>query len=204
MTTDLTGLEQTAARMGLDGLRARLVPADRRRGSWFRWGAGELLVSERVVERLLPAEGQALLIHAVIEQRQRRRATGRWLLIVALLTLAGVVTVVSLPGTLLPALVTGAVLALVSWATLSGQAGVAADDEAVRELGDPELLVRALNTIQKDELHIGRWKGNARPDLHRRAERLVALHQLRLPAELRSVEVIAADDTPEPSAPAND
>lgn len=175
-------------------MRARLVPTDRRRGRWFQWRAGELLVSERVVERLRPDEGQALLVHAVIEQQHRRRSTGRWLLILALLSLGVALSVSVSPGVLMPAIGAGAVLAFVAWVTLVSKAGLAADDEAVRELGDPELLVRALNTMQKDELHIGRWKTNARPDLHRRAERLVSIHQLRLPPEQRTVEVVRHDD----------
>lgn len=193
MTIDLSGLEQTAARMGLNGLRARLVPTDRRRGRWFRWQAGELLVSERVVERLRPDEGQALLVHAVIDLRHRRRSTGRWLLIVALLALAVGFSVSMSPAVLMPAIGVGAFLSFIAWATLVSRAGQAADDEAVRELGDPELLVRALNTMQKDELHIGRWKTNARPDLHQRAERLVSIHQLRLPPEQRTVQVVQSE-----------
>ncbi|GEM_PF-2568900 len=192
MTTDLSGLERAAAQLGHLGLSARLVPPDRRRGRWFRFAGRELLVSERVVERLRPEEGEALLVHAVIEKRHRRRGWERWLSVLGLTALA-VWGVHSLwPSATTLALMLGLVLALVALALLRGQGSIDADDEAVVTLGDAELLVRAINTIQKDELQVGAWRGNARPDLHRRAERLVTLHQLRLPPELRTVPVIGS------------
>ena len=190
MTTDLSGLERAAAQLGHTGLRARLVPSDRRRGRWFRIAGGELLVSERVIERLRPEEGEALLLHAVIEQRHRRRGRERWLSVLGLTALAVWLVYSFWPWMTALALILGVVVGLVALPLFRGQGSIAADDEAVQTLGDAELLVRAINTIQKDEIQLGSWRGNARPDLHRRAERLVTLHQLRLPPELRSVPVI--------------
>ena len=54
MTPDLTPLEQAAARAGHPGLRARLVPHDRRTGRWFEVRGEQLLVSERVPDRCPP------------------------------------------------------------------------------------------------------------------------------------------------------
>lgn len=190
MTTDLSGLEHTAASLGLAGLHARLVPAERRRGRWFRWLQGELLVSERVVERLRPEEGQALLVHAIIDGRHRRRVLERWLGVVVLAVLGVWGLASAWPGALWPIVVVAIVIEVVALALLRGLGSVAADDETVRELGDAELLVRAVNTIQQDELLLGPWRRKARPDLHRRMERLVTLHQLRLPPELRTVPTV--------------
>ncbi|MFT7462526.1 MAG: hypothetical protein ACI9EF_000866 [Pseudohongiellaceae bacterium] len=190
MTTDLSGLEATAAQQGLGSLRARVVPSDRRRGCWFRWTASELLVSERVLERLRPEEGQALLVHAVIEQRHLRRSWDRWFVVLVAVAVAVWFVIPLLPYFWMLAPSVAFLVSLVALAVLRAAANEAADDEAVLTVSDAELLVRSLNTIQKDELRLGKLQGNARPDLHRRAERLVTLHQLRLPPELRTVPVV--------------
>jgi len=61
----------------------------------------------------------------------------------------------------------------------AGRARIQADDEAVRLLGDPVPLVRGFNLMNHEELRVGPWRSKARPDLHRRAERLARLHRLR-------------------------
>lgn len=185
MAPDLSGLERAALEAGLGALRARVVPADRRRGGWFRWTATELFVSERVLERLRPAEGAALLIHAVAEACRlaawRRRVAPALGAGVALLTAGGAHLGAS-PAWLVPALF---FLAVVLGLAGRSRALQQADDDAVLRLGDPELLVRALNTIHQDELRVGSLSLPARPDIHQRAERLVALHELRVPAGQR-------------------
>lgn len=183
---DLSGLEQAAARAGLPGLSARVVPHDRRRGRWFHWTRDELLVSERVLERLRPADGAVLVLHAVVLARRMESARRR-----AALWLAALLAVWSATLWVLPddwrvstLIALACLLPFVAWPARVRQQ---ADDEAVELLGDAEPLVRALNMIHQDELHIGGLTLDASPDVHARAERLVRIHQLRLPPELRQV-----------------
>lgn len=185
MTVDLSGLERMASRLGLGELRARLVPPERRAETWFRWDEGELQVSERVVERLRPDEGAILLAHMVIERRHRRRARVTALILTASLVLLAVALASRWPGSLVQLVVGALVLAGLCAVGLRGRASVAADDAAVEFLGDPDQLVRTLNVMHQDEIHVGGLKTRARPDIHSRAERLVRRHQLRLPPELR-------------------
>jgi hypothetical protein len=183
MPLDLTPLEEAAARQGLPGLRARIVPPDRRRGTWFAWGGGELRVSEHVVDRCPPGDAAALLVDSILLERRMagvRRAACAWgagaLAAAAALALAG-------PGGLGQPLVwTVVCLGLASAAllafTLRARAAVQADDETVALLGDATPLVRGLNAMDQDELRVAGRRLRARPDLHRRAERLVRLHAL--------------------------
>ena len=192
---DLSGLMAVAKRVGLLVEAVRVVPPDPRRGAWFRWTDRELLVNERVLERLGPAEADVLLVHAVFEARKldaaRRRvavfmamavalACALWWVSPFLHVAAGLVVVVTALG------------CVAGWA----RARHVADDEAVRFLGDAEVLVRALNTIHQDELHIAGKKLNVRPDIHERAERLVKLHQLRVAPEQRTCAPIPASCDP--------
>jgi len=188
---DLTPLEQAAARVGLTGRKARLVPADPRSGRLFRWDGTQLFVSERLVERLGPAEGQALLVNTVLARAAVRRA----LLRLAVVAAVGAGLLVLLGPGLHPVWLS---LAWVGWcAALAAalpiawsRAMLAADDATVRHLDQAEVLVRALNVMNQDRLAIAGRSWEARPDLHRRAERLASLHQLRLPPERRSVPVL--------------
>lgn len=187
MALDLSGLERAAARAGLGTLVAREVPPDRRRGRFFRWTSSELQVSSHVLERLRPDDAAALLEHSVLESRELARHVRLSALMAAVLALALVATWMLAPSVapwLLPVAVLGWLVALAV-----GRAGAVqrADDLAVLALGDPEPLVRALNTIHQDALLLGGRRVAARPDVHTRAERLVRLHQLRLPPELRRV-----------------
>jgi len=185
VTTDLSGLERAAERAGLPGLRARLMPPDRRRGAWFRFAERELLVSERVIERLSPAEGEALLAHAIVERRRLAFVNKRLLLSAALLALAFGALAWLLPG-LRGLWVLGFVVLSLGSLGARTRAREIADDETIDLLGEPETLIRALNRVHQDELHLGGAKLKARPDVHRRCERLVSKHQLRLPPELRA------------------
>ena len=214
MSADLRPLELAAARVGLPGLIARVVPHDRRRGWWFRWGDGELLVSERVIDRCAPADACALLIDEVLRQRGIRRERRRIALInwacVALLFLAGMhdMWVMTLSARdsdrpdrvvhgdsiqddswvtsdwLLPPLVAGVVvvslggLLVMAWLAHSPGQSHAADDATVALLGDATPLVRGLNEMDFEEIHLAGKVLSARPDLHSRAERLVRLHRL--------------------------
>jgi len=182
---DLTGLERAAERAGLPGLAARLVPPGRRRDRWFDWSDGELRVSERVVERLRPTDGEALLVNAIL--KRRRLAALRWPCagIVALCAGAALAVASARPGAAAWAGAVALVVSAVALVTLRARAVLAADDDTVALLGEAETLVRAMNWMNQDELHVAGRRLDARPDVHRRAERLVELHQLRLPPELR-------------------
>jgi hypothetical protein len=183
MPLDLTPLEEAALRHGLPGLTARVVPPDRRRGTWFAWGRGELRVSEHVVDRCPPADAVALLVNAIVLARHAaaaRRATRAWA--AGSLAVAAALALLR-PGGLGQPLVwavlaLGLVSAVVLGAILRARATLAADDEAVGLLGDPTPLVRGLNTMDQDELRVAGRRWSARPDLHRRAERLARLHAL--------------------------
>ncbi len=190
---DLAPLERAAGEAGFPDLTARLAPPDPRRGWWFRVRGRELLVNERVVERVAPPEGRALLVVTLLQQR-RLGQVRRTLLV------SGIAAAVALVGLdeVAPALVAwGGVLvgaglfaaAAVGWS----RSALAADDEAVELLEDPELLARALNSMNQDKLEVAGRTVDARPDLHRRAERLVTKHQLKLPPERRTVRVYKED-----------
>jgi hypothetical protein len=184
---DLSGLERAAAGAGLPGLTARTERFDRRRAGWFRWTEDELVVNELVVERLSPEDGAALLVHAIVEARHLARWRRRMLVLALTLTTTFVFFVLFYSA-LSPMRVAFVLLlwfALIVPARRSASLQ-AADDEAVEQLGDPDRLVHALNAVHKDELHLGGRTINARPDIHTRAERLVKIHQLRLPSELRA------------------
>jgi hypothetical protein len=202
VAADLTPLEQAAARVGLPGLKARVVPHDRRRGWWFRWGRGELLVSDRVIDRCPPEDACALLVDEVFARRKHR---ARWLRLAAAAALAALVVwivsraeVASLQsyeafaeaGGPRPedvpwyreARVQVGVLfmaGIVAWWLASRTvAAQRADDETVALLGDATPLVRGLNEMNFEEIHLAGKVLPARPDLHRRAERLVAKYRL--------------------------
>jgi hypothetical protein len=184
---DLKPLERAAERVGLPGMRAFIVPADPRRGTWFRWdqGAGELAVSERVIERCPPDDAAALLINEVLLARRlgglKRGvrlgvlATGAAVTGSVVMTAGGDTTSRAIGIAMLILL---PMLCLIFWLSLRTKAAFETDDETVRLLGDAEPLVRGLNRMNQDELVVGRFRSAARPDLHRRAERLVAMHQL--------------------------
>lgn len=178
MTPDLTPLEQAAARAGHPGLRARLVPHDRRTGRWFEVRGEQLLVSERVPDRCPPQEAAALLVGELLRGRRLRMLDtgfGGTAVIAAPAVLVG-----ALAGHL-PLLAAGLVLLAgvgVLWPARRARAAQAADDEAVALLGDATPLVRALNAMDFEELHVAGRRLPARPDLHRRAERLVRLHRM--------------------------
>jgi len=181
VTPDLAPLELAAARAGLAGVRARVVPADRRRGTWFTWGSGELLVSERIVDRCRPEDACALLTGEILRARRVRRMAAPFAAGVALAAaaLAFLALRVELPAWARVALAAAcATLAVACWFALRLKAGLAADDEAVALLGDATPLVRALNLMNEEELHLGGRRLPARPDLHWRAERLVRVHRL--------------------------
>jgi hypothetical protein len=181
MAVDLSPLEQAAARVGLPGLKARVVPHDRRRGWWFRWGGGELLVSERVLDRCNPQDASALLVDEVLRGRGLKRAE----LGFAIGLIAAVATALA------PWLISGhaepwvLLIACAMFASSAAflaaqrtQAAEKADDETVRLIGDATPLVRGLNEMDFEEMHLAGKVLPARPDLHRRAERLVKLHRL--------------------------
>jgi len=177
VAADLSPLEQAAARVGLPGLKARVVPHDRRRGWWFRWGRGELLVSDRVIDRCPPEDACALLMGEVLRSRRAQSLTR------ALVTVL-VLILIPLPfgerntasGWLF------LVVALIAWAIaasyLRSRTVLKADDATVALLGDATPLVRGLNEMNFEEIHLAGKVLPARPDLHRRAERLVAKHGL--------------------------
>lgn len=187
MAPDLTPLERAAERVGLKGLCARVVPPDARRGTWFRWdvGAGELQVSERVLDRCVPDDASALLINEVLFAR-RMENVKRWALrsgeIPAALVAVAVALSVGAGGALRAVGIGLAILmplvVVMVWLGARARASIEADDETVRLLGDAEPLVRGLNCMNQDEVVIGRFRSAARPDLHKRAERLVAMHGL--------------------------
>ncbi|HEX5009451.1 MAG TPA: hypothetical protein VFY71_03545 [Planctomycetota bacterium] len=172
MTLDLKPLEQAAARVGLPGLKARVVPHDRRRGWWFRWRDGELLVDERVLDHCAPADASALLMGEVLQKRSRRRAALQSLPVFALglaLCAAPFAFLIGMSILLLGCVLLG---------LLRGLAVHRADDETVNLIGDATPLVRGLNEMDFEEIHLAGRILPARPDLHRRAERLVRLHGL--------------------------
>lgn len=181
MTADLTPLEQAAARVGLPGLKARVVPHDKRRGWWFRWGGGELLVSDRVLDRCAPADASALLIDEVLRGRGLKRAELGFAIGVSAAVATGVMPWIILgrgePWVVLIAVGMFA-SAFALHAAQRAQAAEKADDETVRLIGDATPLVRGLNEMDFEELHLAGKVLPARPDLHRRAERLVAKHRL--------------------------
>ena len=178
MAPDLNPLEVAAARAGLPGLHARVVPHDRRRAHWFRWDAAELRVSERVLDLCPPAEASALLIDAIV---LRRRLARVWLRTALTLLVCGTVAgLAAWAGSWVrqPALVAFGLAGLYHFVR-AGRARLEADDETVRLLGDPVPLVRGFNLMNQEELRVGRWRTKARPDLHQRAERLARIHRLR-------------------------
>jgi hypothetical protein len=178
VSLDLTPLEAAAATAGLPGLRARVVPHDRRRAWWFRWDRSELRVSERVLDLCPPAEASALLVDAIVLRRRMQRV---WVTsAVALLALAAVAIWARSSGSWIarPAFVALG-CAVAGHFVRAGRARIQADDEAVRLFGDPVPLVRGFNLMNQEELRVGPWRSKARPDLHRRAERLARMHRLR-------------------------
>ena len=179
MVVDLSPLEQAAARVGLPGLKARIVPHDRRRGWWFRWGGGELLVSDRVIDRCTPQDASALIIDEVF-RRQRQRAIVRLMLLVlgtaSIAALVFVWTEAKWSTWLVYGFVT--LSTLVSLSVARASCAQLADDDTVRLLDDATPLVRGLNGMDFEEIHLAGKVLPARPDLHRRAERLVRLHRL--------------------------
>ena len=179
---DLRPLEATLAGLGLPGRTARVVTHDGRRGWWFRWDERELRVSAKVLERCPPDDAQALLVNAVFERRRlsglKRRALVSGLLLVVAVVATG--RWVAPPWSALPAALLGALWA--AWVMVErSRARLMADDATVDALGGAEgaeRLVRALNKMDIEELHLGGYHGSARPDIHKRAERLVTRHQL--------------------------
>ncbi len=192
-TLDLTPLEQAAAKAGLPGLEARLVPPNPRRGRLFQRIGHALLVNERVLERLPPAEGQALLTNSILQWKQLSRLRTGLLIYAACALGLGWAWAALTDGSYGWVEWVGASVLAAGWVAYAlvgwSQAMIAADDATVTLLGDPEVLVRALNVMNQDCLDLGSSRVEARPDLHRRAERLVDLHQLKLPPERRTVPV---------------
>jgi len=185
MAADLSPLERAAARVGLGGWRAREVPADRRRGGWFTFRDREILVSERVLERCPPSDACALLMSTIL-LRRRWRAPRRVLLgsvvIDAILLVAAAALLARgarwAAAACFVAALTGLLGVAVGASISRARAALLADDETVALLGDPTPLVRGLNLMNQDEIHLGGRRWSARPDLHRRAERLARLHKL--------------------------
>jgi len=192
---DLTPLQHTAERAGLGKLTVEVVPPDPRRDAWFAWDAQRLRVSERVIDRLRPDDACVLLLNEVLVRRRRRTLRP----LVALITAAWTATLVLAVGTALDAAVSGAwAFATAAVAGFSSVALAVAwpaaqqrgDDDTVAWLGEAETLCRALNTMDQDKLVLAGKHVKTRPDLHRRAERLVQKHELRLAPEQRSVPPI--------------
>ena len=186
MELDLSPLEETASRLGLE-LTARVVPPNPRRDRWFQRVAGDLRVSERVVERLTPPEGAALLANDVFIERRLKRVR----VSVACLALMFLLTAATLGAAGWPLLVSLGLAQVITYFVGWSRALLQADDETVAWLEEAEVFVRALNTMNQDRLDIAGKRVPARPDLHKRAERLVDKHQLRLPPERRTVPVLA-------------
>jgi hypothetical protein len=185
VAADLSPLERAAARVGLGGWRAREVPADRRRGVWFTFRDGEILVSERVLERCPPADACALMMDTILMRRRwsapRRVLAGSLILDAVLLFAAAALMARGaawVAAACFVAALTGLIGVAVGGAIARARAAVLADDETVALLGDPTPLVRGLNLMNQDEIHLGGRRWSARPDLHRRAERLARLHKL--------------------------
>ncbi len=186
-TLDLSALEAAAAKVGLAGLRARVVPRDPRRGSWFHWEGATLDVSEAVVDRCPPDDASALLVMTVLERRRLRALRARVVgAVVGALVIGALLAEFVGSGAGLGvgalALVVVGVYAVYRRAEIWRQA----DDEAVVLLGDAQSLVRGLNRMNQEELVIGSVRTPARPDLHGRAERLIRIHRLLCepPAEI--------------------
>jgi hypothetical protein len=189
MSADLSPLEQAAARVGLPGLKARVVPHDRRRGWWFRWGGGELLVSEKVIERCPPQDACALLYAEVFRQRHVRPVRNTVLALVlgvilaegifALLMVVGILDIDRLERWSWYLYAAGVlVVSACLYVAQRSRAIEGADDQTVALLGDATPLVRGLNEMDFEEIHLAGKVLPARPDLHRRAERLVRKHGL--------------------------
>lgn len=179
---DLSGLERAAGMVGLRGIRARVVPPDPRRGWWFRWSRSELRVSERIIERCPPGDAPALLVNTVLEERILRVWRWAWLILVGWLVVTALtgpeasLIVLSETGRIEAGVIT--LLYVVFMVVWRQRLRLQADDQTVSLLGDAESLVRGLNAMGKEELHFGSQRMPARPDLHKRAERLVAKHRL--------------------------
>ena len=175
---DLAPLEKAAHLAGLVGMRARVIPTEVRLDRWFLWEGTDLQVSESVVEHCPPGDAAALLVQAVIESKHRHRLStkGQWLLICLLVGAGGAQW--AAVGLGWPILAVGLMALLVWW--LGRRTGVAfrADDETVELMKNAEPLVRGMNRMNHQEMHLGRHQIPVRPDLHRRAERLVRLHGL--------------------------
>lgn len=171
---DLSGLEEAAGTVGLRGVKARVVPPDPRRGWWFRWNGSELLVSERIVERCPPEDAPALLVATVLEERRLRPWRWCWLLVAAVVVFGVWID----PGMAALEVAVYVVLMVVGMIVWRQRIRLQADDQAATLLGDAESLVRGFNAMGKEELHFGGKRMPARPDLHKRAERLVAKHAL--------------------------
>ena len=177
---DLSPLERAAAGAGHPGLRARVVAADARRDRWFALRPGELLVSEKVLDRLPPPDACALLVNQLVRRARLRRLAPWGFALLAVATASGGALFVALDGGLpgalagLVPLLAAAVFAL----TRRQQAVLDADDETVARLGDATDLVRALNTMNQDEVRIGSRRFSAHPDLYPRAERLARKFRL--------------------------
>ncbi|MGQ0553933.1 MAG: hypothetical protein ACT4PU_12035 [Planctomycetota bacterium] len=178
---DLSPLERAAERAGLSGRVARVVSADRRRGTWFTWSERELCISESVVERCRPEDAGALLTDEILRRRRLRGLRGPALMgvILVLGLVAALTRLLELSAWVSVLLALGglAVTAAV-WSAARVRASLAADDDTVALLGDPTALVRGLNLMNEEEVRLAGRRWAARPDLHWRAERLVRLHRL--------------------------
>lgn len=187
---DLAPLEKAAERAGLGRLDAEIVPPDRRRDRWFEWSRTSLRVSERVLERLAPRDACVLLLNTVLLERRRRKLASilvlLWFVAVPLFMAATLLSEDVLnPFSVAAAL--GLVALLLAGPICWAASAHAADDDTVSWLGDADTLCHALNSMNQDKLQLAGRTLPARPDLHRRAERLVEKHQLRLAPEDRTV-----------------
>lgn len=178
---ELGGLERAAAAAGFDGLTARVVPPQKRRARWFVVAGSELLVNERVLERLRPEEGAALCTTELLRQRVLRP----WRLGLPLAALALVAGAAFVGGGLL-APGAALLLALLVAPALYGLASQRADEQAIATVGNPDLVVRSMNVMNQDRLDVGGKQLDSRPDIHARAERLVERYELRLEPGQRS------------------
>ena len=177
---DLSPLVQAAAGAGHPGLRARIVPALARRERWFALRDGELLVSEKVLDRLPPPDACALLVNQLVRRARLRRMAPWAIALLLVAAAAGGALFVALDGG--PAGAVAGVFPLLAalFVTVSRrqQAVLDADDETVARLGDATDLVRALNTMNQDEIRVAGRRFPAHPDLHPRAERLARKFRL--------------------------
>jgi hypothetical protein len=134
-----------------------------------------------VLDRCNPSDASALLIDEVFRGRGLKRAELGFTI-----GLAAAIVTGALPWLILGRaepwiLLIAVAMFASSFALLAAQRAQAAekaDDETVRLLGDATPLVRGLNEMDFEELHLAGKVLPARPDLHRRAERLVAKHRL--------------------------